>query len=80
MPSKVLNFKTPLVVLKDFFPPITRLSSNLPVKVFGCICYVHLPSPFRSKLDHRAINVFFWAMLLAERDLNVFILKKKKIM
>ena len=51
MPSKVLNFKTPLAVLNDFFPT-THLSSNLPIKDFCCICYVHLPSHFRAKLDH----------------------------
>lgn len=34
MPTKILNFKTPLNVLKDSYP-ISKLSSDLPLKVFG---------------------------------------------
>ena len=57
MPTKVLNFKTPLQHLKDFFPTI-RLFSELPLKIFGCTAYVHQTLFSQSKLDPRAIKCF----------------------
>ncbi|CAN1180130.1 Copia protein, partial [Linum perenne] len=58
MPSKVLNFKTPLNGLLDVFPS-HRLSTDLPLKIFGCICFTYIPAQFRSKLDHRSQKCIF---------------------
>ena len=58
MPTKVLNFKTPLQHLKEFFP-VVRLFSELPLKVFGCIAYVHSPLLSQTKLDPWAIKCVF---------------------
>ena len=57
MPSRVLNFSTPLHVLKHLFPHI-RLYSDLPLKVFGCIVFVH-KSKVTSKLDLKAEKCVF---------------------
>lgn len=45
IPAKVLQYKSPLECL-------TRLYYDLPIKVFGRTVYAHIPSQFRSKLDH----------------------------
>lgn len=58
MPTKMLKYQTPLECLKIFFPE-ARLFSDLPVKVFGCTVYLHIPSKFRTKLDPRAIKCVF---------------------
>ena len=77
MPTKVLKYKTPLDCLKEFFP-VTRLFSDLPVKVFGCIVYVHGPSQFRSKLDPRAIKCVFLGYSSNKKGFKFFDLQTKK--
>jgi hypothetical protein len=47
MPSRVLDFKTPLEVLS---PPLSASKGVFP-KVFGCVCFVHVHGPTRGKLD-----------------------------
>jgi hypothetical protein len=47
MPSRILDFKTPLEVLS---PPLSASKGVFP-KVFGCVCFVHVHGPTRGKLD-----------------------------
>jgi hypothetical protein len=58
MPSRVLNFKTPLQVFTNC-NPISRLSSTLPLKNFGCTAFVHIHDHNRGKLDPRARKCVF---------------------
>ena len=53
MPSRILNFQTPLNFFKTL-NPISRLTSKIALKVFGCIAFVHNHEHGRGKLDHRA--------------------------
>jgi hypothetical protein len=55
MPSRVLDFKTPLEVLS---PPFSTLKGFSP-KVFGCVCFVHVHGPDRGKLDPTALQCAF---------------------
>jgi hypothetical protein len=57
MPSKFLEFKTPLQVLSTYvsLPTILML---LP-RIFGCVAYVHLHKNQRTKLDPCAIRCLF---------------------
>ncbi|GMI70512.1 hypothetical protein HRI_000720500 [Hibiscus trionum] len=57
LPSKVLNFQTPLHTLQKNFP-LFRVP-NLPTKTFGCKAFVHNHQPNRSKLDPRAHTCVF---------------------
>ena len=50
MPTRVLQFQTPLHSLKQLFS-LCRIYSELPLKVFGCTCFVCVPQIFRSKLE-----------------------------
>lgn len=50
MPTRVLNFETPLNSMKKIFP-MCRLYSELLLKIFGCTCFVCIPQIFRFKLD-----------------------------
>ena len=56
LPSRVLNYETPLNEFQNCFPN-NRLYSTLPLKVFGCVVYVH--SKNQSKLDPRAEKYVF---------------------
>ena len=58
MPTRVLQYITPLDCLKKEFPG-SRIHSGLPLKKFGCTVFVHIPNKSRSKLDPRAENVSF---------------------
>ena len=58
MPKRVLSFETPIHCLQQSFPT-TRLSPNLPLRVFGCTAFVHVHSHHRTKLDPRAIKCVF---------------------
>ena len=53
LPSKVLDFKSPLEVLKNRNIDISHL------RVFGSTCFVHIQSPHRDKLDPRATKCAF---------------------
>ncbi|KAG8501038.1 hypothetical protein CXB51_003111 [Gossypium anomalum] len=57
MPSKVLNFQTPLNTLLKAFP-LFRVP-NLPAKIFGCKAFIHNHQPNQSKLDPRAHTYIF---------------------
>lgn len=69
MPSWVLSYKCPLEVLS----PNASLFS-LPLRTFGCICYVHVPKSDLCKLDLKALKCIFWAMELIRKGISVIIL------
>lgn len=48
LPSRVIEFKSPLEILKNQTPDISHL------RVFGCVCYVHQQAKHRDKLDARS--------------------------
>ena len=54
MPSSVLGGQIPHKIL---FPG--RPLHSLPLRIFGCTCYVHALDPDRSKLDPRSIRCIF---------------------
>lgn len=53
MPNKIPNFKTPLSVFQKAFP-MSKLPSNLSLKAFGYITFVHILDHNRGKFDTRA--------------------------
>ena len=53
MPSRILNFQTPLNIFKSLYP-ISRLTSKIALKVFRCIAFVHNHEHGWGKLDPRA--------------------------
>ena len=58
MPSRILNFQTLLKIFKECFPK-SRLISDLPLKVFGCVVFVHVHNHSCSKLDPQALKCVF---------------------
>lgn len=55
--SRVLGDKSPLDMLSESFPNLH--TNQVPPKVFGCVCFVHVHSPSRGKLDPRALKCVF---------------------
>ena len=60
MPSRVLDFETPLEALAHYVPLPSILM--LPPRIFGCVVYVHLHKNQRTKLDPCVVVAFFWGM------------------
>lgn len=54
MPSSILNYNIPYSVMH----PNTPLYS-LPLRIFGCVCFVHQLSPGTEKLDARSHKCIF---------------------
>lgn len=57
LPTKPLNYDTPLDILETHVP--IPSSHSLPPRVFGCIVYVHLQKGVRTKLEPRAVKCVF---------------------
>ena len=57
LPTKILQFQTPLSTLNTFTP--VPSSHSLPPRIFGCVVYVHLPSRTRTKFEPRAVKCVF---------------------
>ncbi|KAB2617910.1 hypothetical protein D8674_013779 [Pyrus ussuriensis x Pyrus communis] len=53
LPNRVLGFKSPMEIVKNRKVDLSHL------KVFGCICFVHVQSLHRDKLDPRATKCIF---------------------
>ncbi|RVW30369.1 Retrovirus-related Pol polyprotein from transposon TNT 1-94 [Vitis vinifera] len=58
IPSQVLDNKSPVEILKSFYPHF-KTSNGLTPRVFGCTAFVHVHSQHRDKLDPRAIKCVF---------------------
>src|SRR5262249_38320115 len=66
MPSKVLDFKTPLQVLSKHFTLPSMLL--LPPHIFGYVVFVHLHKNQCTKFDPCAVRcIFFYDMLPKKR-------------
>uniref|UniRef100_A0A5B6Z677 Putative polyprotein n=1 Tax=Davidia involucrata TaxID=16924 RepID=A0A5B6Z677_DAVIN len=54
MPLSTLDFQVPLDLLQG-----TSLGHRFPLRVFGCVCFVHDHRPSRGKLDPKALRCVF---------------------
>ena len=54
IPSRTLEGKSPIEVLCPRMPLF-----QVPSKVFGCNCFVHVPKRHRDKLDLKAVKCLF---------------------
>jgi hypothetical protein len=70
MPSKVLNFKSPLHTMSTYVPLPTVLM--IPPRVFGCVAFVHLPKNQRRKLDPCAIRYLFLGYTLHQKGYRCY--------
>ena len=77
MPTRVLQYTTPLSCFKKIFPS-SRVYSELPLKNFGCTAYVHIPKGLGLNLSQELKNVFFLGIPLIKKGTSVSILLQKK--
>ncbi|CAJ2666701.1 unnamed protein product [Trifolium pratense] len=77
VPSKVLNFKTPIHIFNECFPN-DRVSNDLTLKIFGCTAFVHEHKNI-SKLEPRAIKCVFVGYSPTQKGYKCFDPKNQKI-
>lgn len=70
LPSSVLDIKTPIELLAQFYPYV-RTFNGLSPKIFGHTSFVYVHSQNREKLDPCAIKCTFIGYSLPKRDINV---------
>ena len=78
IPSRVLDNKSPVEVLKSFYPHF-RTSNGLTPRVFGCTAIVHVHGQHRDKLDPRAIKCVFLSYSSTQKGYKCYNLSTKKI-
>nr|ABW74576.1 pol polyprotein [Boechera divaricarpa] len=75
--------RTLLADKKDDVTPIEKWSGNKPtvehLKVFGSICYIHIPKEKRSKLDKKAKRGIFISYSSKSKGYRVLLLDKTEI-
>ncbi|CAJ2635918.1 unnamed protein product [Trifolium pratense] len=77
VPSKVLNFQTPIHIFKECFPN-DRVSNDLTLKIFGCTAFVHEHKNI-SKLEPRAIKCVFVGYSPTQKGYKCFDPKNQKM-
>ena len=77
MPSKLLQFQTPLQTLQNFFLE-NRIFSELDLLIFGCTAFVHLRDPSLSKLDARSCKCIFLGYSSVQKGYRCYSFEKRK--
>lgn len=73
LPTKALEFKTPYETGHRTKPIVSNL------KFFGSICYTHVPSIKRDKLEHKANVRIFVGYSSSTKSYRVYDLKTNKL-
>ena len=77
LPTKILNMKTPLQLLSSLAKVPEPLT--LPLKVFGCSVYVHVPKHERTKFSACAIKCVFLGYGINQKGYRCFDPSSRKI-
>ncbi|KAM2946107.1 hypothetical protein COP2_028938 [Malus domestica] len=73
LPSKILKFKSPYQILKGREIEISHL------RVFGYVCYVHIQTIHKDKLDLRAIKCAFVGYSTSQKGYKCYDSKTRKV-
>ncbi|KAI5332732.1 hypothetical protein L3X38_022861 [Prunus dulcis] len=73
-PTRALGDKTPFEAYSG------RKAGLAHLKIFGCVCYVHIPSEVRQKLDAKSTKGIFVGHAIYEKGYRVYDPATKKIL
>ncbi|KAM1175182.1 hypothetical protein ACFX19_028211 [Malus domestica] len=73
LPSRVLGFKSPMEIVKNKKVDLSHL------KVFGCICFVHVQPLHRDKLDPKATKCIFLGYSSTQKGYKCYNPQLKKL-
>ena len=69
--SRVLNNQSPFYYLSSFFPNLS-LHTPLPLQVFGCTFFVHIPKIHQDKLNPKALKCVFLSYSLTQKGYKCY--------
>lgn len=72
-PTKTVQNRTPVEAWSGLKPSAKHL------KVFGCVCYVHIPKEKRSKLDDKTHKGIFMGYSPQSKGYRVYSIEEKKL-
>ena len=78
MPSKILDFKTPIDVFQKYFPN-SRTINSMPLKIFGCTVFIKNPNRTASKLDPKGKKCVFLGVPPTKKGYKCFDPSTKKM-
>ena len=78
MPSKILDFKTPIDVFQKYFPN-SRTINSMPLKIFGCTVFIKNPNRTASKLDPKGKKCVFLGVPPTQKGYKCFDPSTKKM-
>ena len=58
LPSITLKLQSPINILEGLYPTV-RLKTDLPIRIFGCVVYVHNPTYKKNKWSQKALKCVF---------------------
>jgi Integrase core domain/GAG-pre-integrase domain len=67
MPTDILNGKTPLQIVDP-----KSVLFHMPLKVFGCVCFVHIKGNKHDKLDSRVVKCVFTGYSSSQKGYKCF--------
>ena len=71
LPTSTLKFKTPTELLQQLYSMSWSFNS-LPLKVFGCVAFVHDKNHHKSKLDPRSLKHLFLSYSPIQKEYKCF--------
>ena len=77
LPNRTLQFESPLSVLTQKYPHISK--NDLPLKTFGCTAFVHIHAHNRNKLDPRALKTIFLGYSPTQKGYRCYCPQNKKM-
>lgn len=73
LPSRVLHMKSPFEIMKG------RKSELSHLRIFGCVCYVHIQAIHRDKLDAKAAKCVFLGYSTTQKGYKCYNPKTRKL-
>ena len=77
LPNRTLQFESPLSVLTQKYPHISK--NDLPLKTFRCTAFVHIHAHNRNKLDPRALKTIFLGYSPTQKGYRCYCPQNKKM-
>ena len=71
LPSSTLGLQSPIEILENKYPDV-RLKTGLPVRIFGCVAYVHNPVHKNNKWSTKALKCVFLGYSSTQKGYKVY--------
>ena len=71
LPSKILDLQSPINILANLYPRV-RLKTDLSIKIFWRVAYVHNPTYKKNKWSHKTLKCVFFGYSTTQKGYKVY--------